>query len=193
MDQPKGFIVSGQENQVCLLKKAIYGLKQAGRQWHVHLHDTLREFNFQKNISGDTSIFIKRHDRGDPLIVLVYVDDITLFSMPDDINTFKTQITKRYKISDLGEITQFLRLHVVRNRLKKTLAIGQKYYIQHILQCFDMSDCTPAFTPFAAGTKLQANTDDTPNPKLHAQYQQIVGSLMYTMLGSQPNICFAVN
>ena len=37
MDQPKGFKVAGKGNQVCLLKKAIYGLKQAGRQWHTHL------------------------------------------------------------------------------------------------------------------------------------------------------------
>jgi len=156
---------------VCLLKKAIYGLKQAGRQWHVHLHDTLGEVGFQKNISGDMLISIKRHNGGDLLIALVYVDDIALFGMPDDINTFKMQITKCYKISDLGEITQFLRLHVVHNHLKKTLAIGQKYYIQCILQHFDMSDCTPAFTLFAARTKLQANIDDMLNPKLCMHYQ----------------------
>ena len=32
MDQPKGFKVTGKGNQVCLLKKAIYSLKQAGWQ-----------------------------------------------------------------------------------------------------------------------------------------------------------------
>jgi len=155
---------------VCLLKKAIYSLKQAGRQWHVHLHDMLGEFDLQKNVSGDMSIFIKRQDGGDLLIALVYVDDITLFGMLDDINMFKMQIAKCYKISDLGEITQFLGLHVVHNHLKNTLAISQKYYIQCILQHFDMSDCTPAFTLFAARMKLQANADDTLNPKLRAQY-----------------------
>lgn len=193
MDQPKGFAVTGKENQVCHLKKALYGLKQAGRQWHAHLFDTLEGFGFRKNISGDTSIFIKRHDGGDPLIILVYVDDIALFGVLADISTFKTQIAMRYKISDLGEITQFLGLHVVRDRSKKTLTISQGHYIQRILQRFDMLDCTPAFTPLAAGIKLEANPDETPDYQLRTKYQQVVGSLMYAMLGTRPDICFAVN
>ena len=67
----------------------------------------LGEFDLQKNVSGDMSIFIKRQDGGDLLIALVYVDDITLFGMLDDITTFKMQIAIHYKISDLGEIPQF--------------------------------------------------------------------------------------
>ena len=60
-----------------------------------------------------------------------------------------------------------------------------------MLTCF--SDCAPAFTPFATRTKLEANSDDTPNPQFCTWYQQIVRSLMYAMLGSQPDICFAIN
>ena len=92
MDQLKGFAVKGKEHQVCFLKKAIYGLKQAGRQWHIHLSNTLEELGFQRTISGNTSIFIQRHDGGDPLILLVYIDNISLFSTLTDINVFKIQI-----------------------------------------------------------------------------------------------------
>ena len=59
MEQPQGFIVQGQEGKVCKLTKAMYGLKQAGWQWHMHLQDTLNMLRFQKNITGDVSIFIK--------------------------------------------------------------------------------------------------------------------------------------
>ena len=190
MEQPKGFVVKGKENQVCLLKKALYGLKQAGRQWHVHLNDTLKEFGFRRIISADTSIFIE--DGGD-LILLVYIDDIALFGTLTKINMFKERIVKRYKITDLGEIGQFLGLHIIRNRPKRTLSIGQQHYVQHMLTRFKMLDCAPVFTPFTAGTKLQANPDDTPDPQLRMRYQQVVGSLMYAMLGSRPDICFAVN
>ena len=189
MEQPKGFVVKGKENQVCLLKKALYGLKQAGRQWHVHLNNTLEEFGFKRIISGDTSIFID----GEDLIILVYVDDIALFGTLANINAFKKRIVTRYKITNLGEISQFLGLHIVRDRSKKTLSIGQQHYVQRMLTRFDMLDSAPTFTPFATGTQLQANPDDTSNPQLRIRYQQIVGSLMYAMLGSRPDICFAVN
>lgn len=123
MDQPKGFVVPGKEGLMCLLKKAIYGLKQAGQQWHIHLHGTLAELGFQKNIASDVSIFIKRHDGGDPLIILVYVDDIAIFGTSEDIKSFKAQIAARYMVTDLGEVSQFLGLHITRDRLKKTLTI----------------------------------------------------------------------
>ena len=78
MDQLKGFMIQGKEGKVCYLKKVIYSLKQVGQQWHIHLNDTLEGGRFQKLISGNASIFIKHHDWGDPLIALVYGDDITL-------------------------------------------------------------------------------------------------------------------
>ena len=189
MEQPKGFVVKGKDNQVCLLKKALYGLKQVGRQWHIHLNDTLEEFGFKRIISGNTSIFI---DGGD-LILLVYIDDIALFRMLTKINEFKKCITTRYKITDLGEISQFLGLHIIRDRHKRTLSISQQHYVKRMLTRFDMLDCVPALMPFAARTNLQANPDDTPDPQLCAQYQQVVGSLMYAMLGSRPDIRFTVN
>ena len=142
-------------------------------------------------------VFVKRYDGGDigsiPLILLVYVDNIAIFGMLTDINVFKMQITMRYKVSDLGEITHFLKLHIVHDRSKNTLSISQEQYIQRVLTQFAMTDCAPAYTPFAARTKLQRNTSDTPDPNLREKHQQIVGSLMYAMLGSRPDICFTVN
>ena len=193
MDQPKGFMVPGQESKVCHLKKALYGLKQAGQQWHTHLHSTLEGLGFQKNISSDVSIFIKCHNGGDPLIMLVYVDDIVLFGALDDIQAFKMQIAMCYKVTDLREVSHFLGLHITCNRSKKTLTIDQMHYIQRMLTRFDMSQCHPVYTPFTVGTRLEVNPDSDSESSLTLCYQQIIGSLMYAMLGSHPDICFAVN
>ena len=81
----------------------------------------------RKNISSDVSIFIKCHKGGDPLIMLVYVDNIALFGTLDDIQAFKTQIAMCYKVTDLGEASHFLGLHITRNRSKKTITIDQAH------------------------------------------------------------------
>ena len=137
MDQLKGFKAAKEENQVCLLKKAIYSLKQAGWQWHTHLYCTLEELGFHKFASGNTLIFVKHHngrDVGSILpILLIYIHDIAIFGMLTDINVFKRQIAMCYKVSDLGEITHFLRLHIVHDHSKNTLSISQEQYIQRVL------------------------------------------------------------
>ena len=49
MDQPEGFITPGKENLVCKLKKSIYGLKQASRQWYIKFNDTITSYGFVEN------------------------------------------------------------------------------------------------------------------------------------------------
>ena len=45
LQQPQGFVPKGQENKVCLLKKAIYGLKRGSRNWNMKLDHTLKKMN----------------------------------------------------------------------------------------------------------------------------------------------------
>lgn len=193
MDQPKGFTAPGMKGKVCRLRKAIYGLKQAGRQWHKHLRDTLLEFGFGELLSGDVSIFFMRLDGGDTLIILVYVDDMALFGSLPAIKHFKDLIGTRYKYTDMGEIEQFLGLHIHRDRTKKTITINQLRYIRTVIERFDMDNCRPSLTPMVHGTKLIANPSPNSDSQRTSRYQSMVGSLMYAMLGSRPDLSFAIN
>jgi hypothetical protein len=49
MTQPKGFVVKGKEHMRCHLRKSIYGLKQASRQWYLKFDETIRSFGFKEN------------------------------------------------------------------------------------------------------------------------------------------------
>ena len=50
MEQPEGFAKKGNEDLVCKLKKSIYGLKQASRQWYIKFNNTITSFGFKENI-----------------------------------------------------------------------------------------------------------------------------------------------
>ncbi|HEV7738443.1 MAG TPA: reverse transcriptase domain-containing protein, partial [Chlamydiales bacterium] len=191
MEQPEGFVVEGQETKTGRLVKSIYGLKQASRRWHHHLRQTLLEDNYSELIASDVSIFFKR-EGNNIIIILVYVDDMAAFaSVLRLIVEFKNLIASKYKYTDIGEIKQFLGLNITRNRKNKTISIDQQHYIQKILGRFGMTDCKPTYSPMVQGQHLLAAKEEQ-DAKLRSKYQSFVGSLMYAMLGSRPDICFAI-
>ena len=49
MEQPEGFAKKVNEHLVCKLKKSIYGLKQASRQWYIKFNNTITSFGFKEN------------------------------------------------------------------------------------------------------------------------------------------------
>ena len=58
MAQPEGFVVEGKELMGCRMKKSIYGLKQASRQWYLKFDSTIRKFGFQEYIE-DNCVYAK--------------------------------------------------------------------------------------------------------------------------------------
>ncbi|CAL2257771.1 unnamed protein product [Prunus armeniaca] len=49
MQQPEGFIQEGREDQVCKLRKSIYGLKQASRQWYLKFNEVVRSHGYSES------------------------------------------------------------------------------------------------------------------------------------------------
>ena len=80
MEQPEGFITPGQEHKVCLLQKAIYGLKQASRAWNLQIHTVLVGLGFTRAYSdARVYVYIGRSQDGEGIVIIIlYVDDLTL-------------------------------------------------------------------------------------------------------------------
>jgi hypothetical protein len=150
MEQPQGFITTGSETQVCCLKKAIYGLKQASCQWNLQLHGVLVGLGFKRTYA-DTGIYVCHQQEGDgPLFVIIYVDDITILgSSLQAVQRFKSDLsTRRYEMSDLGEIESYLGVCIIRNRSAKRLEIDQSGYLSDVLEHFGMADANPITCPY---------------------------------------------
>ena len=71
---PKG--IPNPNNKVCILKKSLYGLQQASRQWFSKLKDTLICLGYTQSKS-DYSLFLNKTST-QITIIAVYVDDILL-------------------------------------------------------------------------------------------------------------------
>ena len=192
MDIPEG-LKPERENlpgQVCRLIKTIYGLKQAPRAWYGKINEFFSEHGFYRS-EEDHSLFVHENRR---LIILLYVDDLILAaSTQQAINWGKNELKKAFEMTELGELKTFIGLEVQRNRNLRTLKISQKSYIDRILTDHGMENCATVATPIEPGTRLEKSTEEyTANSADVQQYQSAVGSLMYAMLGSRPDIAYAV-
>lgn len=128
MAQPKGFVMKGNENMGCRLKRSIYGLKQASRQWYLKFDGTIKKFGFQENVE-DNCIYSK-FKNGRFIFLILYVDDILLAS--SDVSLLqetKKFLSSNFDMKDLGEASYVLGIEIHRNRTKYALGFSQKAYI----------------------------------------------------------------
>ena len=189
MEQPEGFTVKGQEHKVFRLKCALYGLKQAALQWWKALDKSMERLGFRR-IKSDSGIFVLTSSKGPCVIVIVYVDD-AIFMGPDRqlVLSKKALFMKEWECRDLGDTKEFLRMNI--HRQGQLITLEQKDYLRKMLECFNMHNAKAAPTPLPQGYVPTPN-ESPENPKHKSYYQQVIGSLLYLMLGTRPDIAFAV-
>ena len=85
MEQPKGFVASGEEHLVFRLRKSLYGLKQAPPQRYKKSDDFIQSVGFSKS-DEDHCLFTKTTQDGSPVFLIIYVDDMLLSGRhPDEL------------------------------------------------------------------------------------------------------------
>jgi transposase InsO family protein len=195
MRQPEGFVVPGKEGYVWRLKKSLYGLKQAGRAWYTKIDATLMGMGFKRS-EADHCIYSYQYNN--TLIwAALYVDDLLIVANDTkQLELFKQQLSDRFKMKDLGEAKFILGVEIERDRAARTLTISQRAYVKDVLARFNMSGCNGVSTPKVTGLKLtKADAPQTDAEKLEMKavpYQSAVGALMYAMLGTRPDIAYAI-
>jgi hypothetical protein len=186
MEQPEGFKVQGQDRKVMRLKCAIYGLKQAALAWWKALDKSMAALGLSRLLS-DSGLFV---NKSKTIVTIVYVDDV-LFLGTDKpkLLKLKEQFMKAWECRDLGNAQEFLRMHIQRKDGK--IHLDQTAYLQKVLQRFNLENANTAPTPLPEGYQPSPNTSPA-NPALRSKFQQVIGSLLYIMLGTHPDIAFAV-
>ena len=188
--QPDGF----QETRkgvklVWKLQKSLYGLKQSGRNWNFVLTEVILADNFKQS-EVDPCLFVKKENNDNYIYIVIWVDDIVIATTSEALlNSTKDMLKRKFNIKDLGEISYFLGIEFELSN--GGILMGQSHYIKHILERFDMTDCKPRATPCEA--KLEAYEKTVENTAEDIKrYREIVGSLIYVMVCTRPDLSFVV-
>jgi len=173
-DKSEGFLLSENKDYVCILKKALYLLKQALRVWYSRLDKYPQQQGFKRGIVN-SNMYIKTIVENH-LIVVAYVDDVIFGgSMKEMCQDFAIEMQKEFEMSMLGELSFFLGLQI--SQYDKGIFVSQTKYVMEILEKFRMEDCTLVSTPMVIGCKLRKNDESLEENQ--TLYSSMFGCLLY--------------
>uniref|UniRef100_A0A2N9GLP2 Gag-Pol polyprotein n=1 Tax=Fagus sylvatica TaxID=28930 RepID=A0A2N9GLP2_FAGSY len=196
MLQPEGFEEKGKENLVCKLNKSLYGLKQAPRCWYKRFDSFIMSLGYNRH-SSDPCVYYKRFGDGNFIILLLYVDDMLVAGPNKDrITDLKAQLAREFEMKDLGPANKILGMQIYRDRNNRKIWLSQKNYLKKILRRFNMQDCKPIPTPLPINFKLSSSMSPSNEAERmemsRVPYASAVGSLMFAMVCTRPDIAQAV-
>ena len=108
----------------------------------------------------------------------------------------KRRVGEHVEVTDLGELHWLLGIEVKRDRETCTISLSQRSYIDAIIRHFGLEDSKPISTPMDPNSKILTSHSPSTGAQYAAMrnvpYREAVGALMYAMLGTRPDISFAV-
>ena len=108
-------MTSGEEHLVCRLKKRLYSLKRAPRQWYKKFDDFIQPVGFSKR-DEDHFLFTKRARDGSPIFLIIYMDDMLLSNRhTEELTELVRQLRLQFAM-DLGPARHILGMKISRNR-----------------------------------------------------------------------------
>ena len=143
-------------------------------------------------------MFKSDNDTNNVLFIAVYVDDLSLFGPKGPVmDNLKDLLKWEFKVTDLGDLHWLLGIWIEYR--DHDIALSQSVYIDTILKHFGLYDCNLVTYPLDKNHQIdkatiidKATNADNSNEVNVKLYQQIVGSLMYTVIGTRPDIAFMV-
>ncbi|KAM0026098.1 putative RNA-directed DNA polymerase [Helianthus debilis subsp. tardiflorus] len=186
MEAQPGFTENFNTDEVCRLKRALYGLKQSPRAWFGRFTLAMRRYGFQQS-NSDHTLFLKRKGKLVTCLI-IYVDDMIITGNDEEeMKNLKASLFTKFEMKDLGRLKYFLGIEVLRS--KQGIFICQKKYVLDLLAETGMIDCKPADTPMIVNHKLCMEEGARLADK--ERYQRLVGKQIY-LSHTRPDIAYAV-
>ena len=167
--------------------KSLYGLKQAPKQWHEKFDNVMLLHGFKIN-ECDKYIYVKDDEDG-YVIVCLYVDDALIVGRDGKmITSTKNMLNSRFDMKDMGLDDVILGIKI--KRTSNGLILSQSHYVDNILGKSDKDNFGIAKTPIDVTLHLSKNKGESVS---QVEYSRVIGSLMYLMNCTRPDIAYAFN
>ncbi|KAL2526322.1 cysteine-rich RLK (RECEPTOR-like protein kinase) 8 [Abeliophyllum distichum] len=172
MMQLENFVSGDSKNMVCKLKKSIYGLKQASRQWYHKFHQVIISFGFEINIVDDC--VYHKFSGSKHIFLVLYVDDILLAT--NDIGMLhetKSFLSRNFEMKDLGDASFVLGIQIHRDRSRELLQVSEentndvgleKGNVAYITQEVELDVETETYHPLIPENPSPVNITEVNNP-----------------------------
>lgn len=158
------------------------------------MFDFLKKFNLE-TLEKDPCILVKKTNGKPQLIIAIYVDDgLVCCSNKELLNQVIRYLKDRFEIT-IMDPTCFVGLQIERNRKMRTLKIHQAYYIEKVVDRFGLREAKRVSTPFDSNLVLtkSGTVDGQQHVTVDVPYRMAIGSLSYALIGTRPDIAFALS
>ncbi|CAI7736859.1 unnamed protein product [Closterium sp. NIES-54] len=188
--RPSGFTGSFPPGTQWQLRRPVYGLRQAPREWHDTLRMTLASLDFFPS-SADPSLFVRHGST--PFFVLVYVDELVFATLDRRaLASVKEELQRRHTCTNLCELQRYLGLQITRDRAARTITLTQSHLVEQILTQFRFPFSKVQLTPLVVDHGLTAPPSDEPFESSDP-YPELVGCLMYLMTCACPDLAYPLS
>nr|GEV57613.1 hypothetical protein [Tanacetum cinerariifolium] len=192
----KSFIDPNHPRKVCKLQRCIYGLKQASKSWNKRFDEEIKKFGFHQNL--DEPCVYQKASWSNVIFLILNVDDIILMGnhIPS-LQDVKTYLGKCFSMKDLGEAAFILRIKIYGDRSRRLIGLSQNAYLDKILKRYRMDTSKRGSIPMQVDLYLSKSQCATTSAEMkrmqNVPYALAVGSIMYVVRCTRPDVAFAQN
>ncbi|CAI7882594.1 unnamed protein product [Closterium sp. NIES-53] len=166
---------------------------RAPRAWYHKLEETLLAGGLKKS-ECDHSLFLLQ-EKEQFLMLLVYVDDILLFSKSSAmIEQVEEMLEMQLKCSKMGDVKYYLGMHVERDLDKGVLRLHQRKYCEGLAEKYGLQDGGKPATLLPSGFTVEPCADEEVVGESDRKlFHSMVGALNYAANHTRPDIAFATS
>nr|GEV89420.1 hypothetical protein [Tanacetum cinerariifolium] len=170
--------------------------EEAFRQWNKRFNDEIKKFGFNQN-RDEPCVYVKASGSYVTFLIL-YVNDILIMEnnilMLQDV---KSYLGRCFVIKDLGEAAYILGIKIYQDRSKRLIGLCQRAYIEKILKRFYMENSKHGMIPMQEKLKFSKSQGASTPAEIQLMqnilYVSAVGSIMYDVRYTRPDVAFAQN